>query len=276
MTDLTISDPTAWNTVQEENQYSLAKILAIWLAAALPMGLLSWVVYPALAPDFETDALGAGFTRTAVLAAGLIWVFVLALIIVYREEGDLRWPTLRRRLWLNTPRDPQSGKPSRKLWLWLIPISIMFPVVTFLIGPPLGRLWNSLFPFFAPPPGFDPGQALGSPEAQAQFVGAWDFLLLFVVMAFFNIFGEEFLFRGVILPKMGGAFGKWDWVANGVLMGAYHWHQPWAMAGTIVASVFLFAFPARLFRSTWMALITHALQYLLFIPLILAIVLGLA
>jgi hypothetical protein len=43
MTDVTISDSTAWNTVQEENQYSLAKILGIWVAAALPMAILGWV-----------------------------------------------------------------------------------------------------------------------------------------------------------------------------------------------------------------------------------------
>ena len=33
---------------------------------------------------------------------------------------------------------------------------------------------------------------------------AWLYLLMFLVMAFFNIFGEEFLFRGVLLPKMNG------------------------------------------------------------------------
>lgn len=31
------------------------------------------------------------------------------------------------------------------------------------------------------------------------------------------------------MPKMNGVFGKWDWVANGVLMATYHWHQPWGM-----------------------------------------------
>ena len=173
---------------------------------------------------------------------------VLALIIVFREEGDLRWATVRRRLWLNTPRDLKTGEPRRKLWLWLIPIIILLAVVMMLIGPPLDRLWNSIFPFFAPPPGFDSGVLLQSAEIQAQLVGAWDFLLLFVVLAFFNIFGEEFLFRGVLLPKMGGTFGKWDWVVNGVLMGAYHWHQPWTIAGAIVANIFLFALPTRLLR----------------------------
>jgi uncharacterized protein len=32
--------------------------------------------------------------------------------------------------------------------------------------------------------------------------------------------GEEFLFRGVLLPCMEGVFGRWSWVANGVLFGA--------------------------------------------------------
>jgi hypothetical protein len=33
-------------------QYSLAKILGIWALAAAPMGILSWIVFPLLAPDF--------------------------------------------------------------------------------------------------------------------------------------------------------------------------------------------------------------------------------
>ena len=274
MTNITISGSTAWNTVQEENQYSLAKILGLWVVAAAPMGILSYVVYPALAPDFESDPIGAAKTRVALLTVGLIWLFVLSLIIVYREEGDLRWATIRRRLWLNTPRDLKTGEPLRKLWLWLIPLILLFFATLFFVAPLLGTLWLSVFPFFGPPPGFDPGQLLGSPEIQTQLVGAWDFLLLFVALAFFNIFGEEFLFRGVMLPKMGGTFGKWDWVANGVLFSAYHWHEPWGILPLIVGSVFWLALPPRLFRSTWMSIVVHGVQYVLFIPIIF-VVLGL-
>ena len=274
MTTATNSDSSVWNTVQEENQYSLAKILGLWVVAAAPMGILSYVVYPALAPDFESDPIGAAKTRVALLTVGLIWLFVLSLIIVYREEGDLRWATIRRRLWLNTPRDLKTGEPLRKLWVWLIPLSLLFFVTLFFVAPLLGTLWLSVFPFFGPPSGFDPGQLLGSPEIQTQLVGAWDFLLLFVALAFFNIFGEEFLFRGVMLPKMGGAFGKWDWVANGVLFSAYHWHEPWGILPLIVGSVFWLALPPRLFRSTWMSIVVHGVQYVLFIPIIF-VVLGL-
>ena len=35
-------------------QYSLAKILGIWALAAGPMGILNWIVFPLLAPDFES------------------------------------------------------------------------------------------------------------------------------------------------------------------------------------------------------------------------------
>jgi len=62
-------------------QYSLAKILAIWTAAAVPMAVLSWMVIPALAPDFETDPLGSGVTRITVMTSGLAWQFALAMII---------------------------------------------------------------------------------------------------------------------------------------------------------------------------------------------------
>ena len=274
MTNKMNSDPMVWNTVQEGNQYSLAKILALWVAAAAPMGILSYVVYPAMAPDFESDPIGAAKTRVALLTVGLIWMFVLSLIIVYREEGDLRWATIRRRLWLNTPRDLKTGEPRRKLWLWLIPLILLFFASMMFVAPLLGQLWESLFPFFKPPPGFDPGQLLGSPEIRTQLVGAWDFLLLFVALAFFNIFGEEFLFRGVMMPKMGGTFGRWDWVANGVLFSAYHWHEPWGILPLIIGSVFVLALPPRLFRSTWISIVVHAMQYLLFIPIIF-IVLGL-
>jgi membrane protease YdiL (CAAX protease family) len=84
---------------------------------------------------------------------------------------------------------------------------------------------------------------------------------LFFLLAVFNILGEEFICRGVLLPKMEGVFGKWDWVANGVLVGGYHWYQPWQIPGSIVVGIFALALPAERFRSTWMSIIIHSLQY---------------
>ena len=41
--------------VGTREQYSLARILGIWAAAAVPMGILGWVVAPALAPDIAEN-----------------------------------------------------------------------------------------------------------------------------------------------------------------------------------------------------------------------------
>ena len=257
-------------------QYSLAKILGIWAAAAVPMAILGWIVAPALAPDFEVDPLRWGVTRIVLLTLGLIWQFALAMILVYREEGNLRWATLRRRLWLRGPSDPKTGERRGRLWLWVIPFLIAIALVDVALTGPIVSFWVSIFPFFAAPPGFDAGEILGSPAIQAQLVGAWWFLGLMVVSAVFNTFlGEELLFRGALLPKMEGVFGRWDWVANGLLFGLYHLHQPWGIPGSWITG-FLFAYPARRFRSTWLAVILHSGQSVWFIFLILGIVLGLA
>jgi membrane protease YdiL (CAAX protease family) len=258
-------------------QYSLAKILGLWALAAIPMGVLSWIVFPAVSPDYRADPLGAGVTRLVLLTLGLIWLFVLSMLLVRREEGDLRWATIKRRLRLDTPRDPQTGAPRRRLWLWLIPFLAATVVWELALTSTVDDLWVRVFPFFAEPPGYGFGAALESQAILDRLVGAWWFLGLFVVSAIFNtILGEEFLFRGVLLPRMEGVFGKWSWLANGVLFGFYHVHQPWGIPGSVVSGALLYAFPSWRFRSTWMGIIVHSGQSVYFAFLILGIVLGLA
>ena len=260
-----------------DKQYSLAKILGIWALAAVPMGLLSWVVFPAVSPGFASDPLAAGVTRLALLGVGLVWMFVLSMIIVRREEGDLRWATLKRRLRLNPPLDPKTGLARRRLWLWVIPFLIAITLWELALTSYADRLWLSIFPFLAEPPGYSMAAVMGSPEILQRLVGAWWFLALYVVQAIFNTaLGEELLFRGVLQPKMEGVFGRWSWLANGVLHGFYHLHQPWGIAGSVISCALLYAFPSWRFRSTWMGIIVHSAQSVYFSFLILGVVLGLA
>jgi membrane protease YdiL (CAAX protease family) len=255
-------------------QYSLAKILSIWALAAVPMGILGWVVAPALSADL--DPLAAATTRLWALTVGLIWQFVLSMIIVRLEAGDLHWATIRRRLWLNTPRNPKSGKSQARLWLWVVPGIILFFLSAIFLGPTLESTWTSLFPFLAEPPSFAFDALLESPEIMSRLIGNWGFVALIVLMSVFNIFGEGLLFRGVLLPRMNGVFGKWDWVANGLLFTLYHVHQPWGYLSTLIEDIFAITFPAKRFRSTWMAIIIHGTQSVFFMIIVLGLVLGLA
>jgi CAAX protease family protein len=272
------SQTTAHSTpsTRQSAQYSLAGILGLWALAAAPMGILGWIVFPRLAPDFASDPLGAGVTRLALLTLGLVWLFVLSMIIVRREEGDLRWATVKRRLRLNAPLEPTTGKPRLRLWLWVVPFLIAIAVVELVLSSPLENAWTSLFPFLAEPAGYSAAAIFQSQEILARLEGAWWFLALFVFQAAFNtILGEEFFFRGILLPKMEATFGRRSWIANSILFGLYHVHQPWVIPNAILTGL-LYTYPAHRYRSTWMSIILHSSESVYFAFLVLGIVLGLA
>lgn len=273
---VTLGESSAVREERRSEQYSLAAIPAIWALAALPMGILGWIVFPSLAPDAESDPLGFGVTRLALLTLGLFWLFVLSMIIVYRDEGDLRWSTVKRRLRLNTPREPATGEPRARLWLWVLPFLVAAAVVQLALSSPMKRVWVLVFPFFEEPMGYGFDAIFRSQEILARLEGAWWFFALFVVHAAFNtILGEELLFRGVLLPKMKAAFGRWSWVANSVLFGLYHIHQPWGIPSSVITGL-LYTFPAYRFRSTWMSGILHSAESVFFAFLVLRVVLGVA
>jgi hypothetical protein len=87
---LTESNSPATAAAETRNQYSRGRILGVWALATIPMGIFSWIVFPAWSPNFSLDPLGAGVTRLVLILIGLIWLFVLSMIVVRQEEGDLR------------------------------------------------------------------------------------------------------------------------------------------------------------------------------------------
>jgi membrane protease YdiL (CAAX protease family) len=258
---------------REKGQYSLWQILGIWLAAGAPMWLLGWVAYPAMSTGLPLA--DAALLRIELLTIGLIWQFVLAMIILYREEGNIRVSTISRRFWLNHPVSVGTGETKKALWWWIIPLALLVGFFDLALRPGIIKLTGMVLPFIAEPKGYD-GSALITPEMHPYWVGAWSILGLFFVNALFNtVLGEEFIFRGVLLPKMEGAFGKWDWVANGVIFGFYHLHQPWGVLASVTTGL-LYAFCGKRFRSNWFPIIMHSGQSIFLLFLILGLVLGLA
>jgi hypothetical protein len=73
---------------------------------------------------------------------------------------------------------------------------------------------------------------------------------------------------------MHGAFGKWDWLANGALFGVYHLHQPWGIPASALDGALLFAFPAKRFRTAWMGIAVHSTQSVYFALVLLPFILG--
>jgi hypothetical protein len=249
-------------------QYSLWQVLGIWALVALPMALLAWVVAPAIIPY---SPFHAGITFWLLMIAGMAWQCIVALVILYRELGTLRWEAIRQRVWLQRPRDPKTDKPNAKLFWWLVPALLFSGLVNMWLGQYLDAPMGWLFPSIQPASFMDMSQL-----AAPQFRGQWYILGIAVLSFIFNYFlGEEFLFRGVLLPRMRGAFGKYDWVANALLFGMYHLHKPWSIPGNATSALAL-TWPSRRFRSNWFAIVVHGVELIPTLFLVLAVILGVA
>jgi membrane protease YdiL (CAAX protease family) len=241
-------------------QYSLGQIGAIWAAAALPMAFLAWVVAPWLSHHLD----GPGRLPKALLlclTGGLIWQFVLVAGLVFREQRSLRPSRLRQALWLNAPRSPRTGRRGGLLWLVLIPLILGFGV-------------EELLPEPSVPGSRDFTTFLDSHAGHALLAGHWGWFALIVVLAVFNtVLGEELLFRGVLLPRMNGVFGRRDWLANGVLFATYHLHMPWVIP-TALADTFLLSYPSKRYRSALVGIAVHSMQSAVLLGICLSLVLA--
>ena len=245
-------------------QYSLTKILAVWASVTVPMGLLAWVVAPAIIPH---TSLHLGLVHWMLMVVGMMWQFVVSLAVLRHELGGLHWPALKKRIWLNIPRDPRSGKPRKVLFLWALPAVAAVGVGAYL-GSWLDTAWTDWLPFLHEP-SYTNAQSLADPKFQGQW---WILGLALTSMLFNYVFGEELLFRGVLLPRMAGVFGRWDWVANSVLFGLYHVHKIWAWP-SMITTAFGLSWAARRYRSFWMGVIVHGVEGF-FIVVIVAVLAG--
>ena len=237
-------------------QYTRRQTYAIWAAAAIPMGVLSWVVAPAIADGGGIESLFKPLL--ACLTVGLVWQFVLVVGLVGFEQRTLRWSVVKEALWLRKPRSPRTGRVGGRVWLMVLPFVVGTAIEGALVLPsPVSR---------------DVGELFTSDAGTAMFHGSWGMFGLVVTMAIFNtVLGEELLFRGVLLPRMQGAFGDRDWIVNGLLFAAYHLHEPWVIPTTLM-DTFLIAYPSKRYRSAWMGIAIHSGQSVLLILLVLTIV----
>jgi uncharacterized protein len=224
------------------------------------MGILAWVVAPWL-----RDQLGGDdpFAQALLICitVGLIWQFVLILILMSRGLGGLQWSHVREGLWLRRPRDPKTGRVGGRVWWWVLPFFLLFALVQFV-------------PDLSGPSPRDFVEFLDSDRGEDFFRGAWGWFAVIVVLAVFNVIGEELLFRGLLLPRMQGVFGRRDWIANGLLFAVYHLHTPWVIPLSLVTDPILFAYPSRRFESAWMGIIVHGAQSVVVIIVVLTVVLA--
>ena len=236
----------------EWKQFGIRTILwtftwpAIWYTFLI-YGIGPWFTSPgSTTPTWYlllTICLGSG----AELTVGLF--------LLQREGYELKIASLRDRIRIRWPKGWKA---------WTLAVMVLIIGMSLSMGlEPVNRM-------LAFTPGFIPPQwwpAASNPTVEVHnaadyfpdvnLTGNYSFVLLyFVIGLVFNVFGEELYYRGYLLPRMWDVFGRWDWVANGVLFTLKHIYQRWLYPGILVGGL-SFAFGAGPLRSLPLAMLFH-------------------
>jgi membrane protease YdiL (CAAX protease family) len=204
-------------------------------------------------PDWGLSSFHATVVAFSVPCA----ILLVAAGIAYRAEGrPLTWAAFAERLRLR----PMTW---RQVLVALVAFVISW-LGTGLLG--LTALWLiAAFPALAPPDFFpallDPRVRLTG-EGFVSFVGEplagnWSVPLLYFVMLAFNIFGEEFWWRGIVLPRQELAHGRWTWVVHGLLWTLFHVpFYPWQIFALLPTCLSL-AWVCQRQRNTTPGILVH-------------------
>lgn len=76
---------------------------------------------------------------------------------------------------------------------------------------------------------------------------------------FFNIVGEELLWRGYLLPRQAGTLGRYAWAFNGFLWAVFHVGIGWRLAILLLPIEFVVPYVVQRRMNTWLGILIHGL-----------------
>jgi uncharacterized protein len=216
-------------------QYRLPMILFMFAWPAAWFMFLIWVLSPLLFGTPATSEFISTWLFFGIATLGNAAELIVALVVLRREGYRLTIRDLRDRARLRLPRGWKS---------WgLVPVALAIYALSIVLAPLNEAL--ARVPGFVPPtwwpPMTNPTVEVTSPEGffpDITLAGNYLFLAVYLIYGtVFNILGEELYYRSMLLPKMRGVFGKWDWVANGILFELKHVYQRWTWGAGVFNSL---------------------------------------
>lgn len=192
-------------------------------------------------------------TFTLFAVSPLAFMLVIA-FVAYRLEGNpMSWAGVKERFRL----EPLTGTD----WLWTVGLVIVY-VGGYIVLLPTAK-WLASFPVFEPPaflpPMLDPRVIdVGIPSEMlgVPLQGNWWVVGVFFLVLCFNIFGEEFWWRGYILPRQELSHGKWTWVIHGMLWHLFYVFWKWELIALLPQTLSL-SFVACKLKNTTPGIIAH-------------------
>jgi membrane protease YdiL (CAAX protease family) len=191
-----------------------------------------------------------------VWGTSMFAVFIISLVLYAHEGHTLTWKAFATRYRL--AHLPWTD------WLWTL---VVIMVTTGLYFGLSGTAqWLASIPVFSPPPLAPPELRPGAAGSIVSGVffgmpikGQWWVACVYFIGWLCNILGEEFFYRGWMLPRQELAFGKIAWLLNGTMFTFQHWMQPYNFLGIWPGALFM-AWVVQRRRNTWIGIIQHGLM----------------
>jgi membrane protease YdiL (CAAX protease family) len=254
-------------------QTGFLKPMPLWMSVlffGIPSAIATIGIYVGI-PALDRAGLPI-FTNFYLMTVGPMSIMFAAALIAYRLEGNpLTWNRLKERFRLK----PIRGKE----WYWTIGLVVVYIGGYFLLLPT--AKWLAAFPLFEPPnfiPSLVDPRAVetGIPTEMlgVQLKGAWWVAGVHAVTLFFNIFGEEFWWRGYILPRQELVHGRWTWLVHAILWNLFHVFWRWNLIA-LIASTWSLSYVVSKTKNNTHGIIVHLLNNVLGLVVILLGVLGL-
>jgi len=193
-----------------------------------------------IAIPYLTESTGLPIEIVYFISVGgivLLPMFVTAIILTARETGSYKLDALLSRM--------RIKRLSRGDWTWTIATFLLLVMTSFLVAkiamPIIGM---DATPFF-----------FENMPLNKQHM--W-ILYLWPLFFFFNIFGEEFYWRGYIQVRQEKLNKKHTWLVHGCLWAC--WHLPMGLDLIIASAPIFFILPAvvQIRQNTTIAIIVHS------------------
>lgn len=223
------------STKPELKKLGLSGSFAIYI----PASILMYCATRYLIPYFsELTGMETIIFWFIVAGLGIFSPLIITAILILKSEGY----KLNKGTWVNRLR---FRKITGRDLMWTFVGLILVGVLSALIMKGL-ELWIGKFDHSPAFMSFEPLSA-----------GRYWLLLIWLPYWVLNILGEEFLWRGVMLPRQEIAFGKYAWLIHGIGWGLFHIAFGWQLLITLIPLIFIQSYIVQKTKNSWIGVMMH-------------------
>ena len=208
---------------------------AIYIPAAILMYCMTKFLIPYLSKETGQESILFWFI---VAGLGIFTPLIITGILILNSEGY----KISKSTWIGRLRFRKITKTDL---IWSIVGLVLVGIFSGLIMKVLELIIGK----------FDHSPAFMSFEPLTK--GRYWLLLIWAPYWILNILGEEFLWRGVMLPRQEVAFGKHAWLVHGFGWGLFHIAFGWHLLITLIPLIFIQSYIVQRTKNSWVGVIMH-------------------